>query len=574
MYIEFRGGACIGLVFLMLWLGKWHRRSGVITGAEWIFYRFGNEGWGKCARLAMVLAIVVMTVGGLAYAFKGAGLFLTMFIPLSPFTCSVILMVITTIYTLEAGFYGVVVSDIFQSICIVIGVVFIIILAVTKIAGVNDFGAIAASVTGNADWLSTAPKWHTTMPKGYEQYSYITLIALMYLAKSSIQGLGMGTDPKYFGAKSDRDCGLLSFSSGWFLMMRWPLMLGCAILGIFLVRDLFPDRSVILKSAEFIRYYVPAADATSWSGIIADIMNHPANYPQALTSELKNLLGTDWARKLSLVSFNGIVDAERILPAVILFNIPVGMRGLLIVALLAAAMSTFNAIINAATGYLTRDLYQAYIRPKASNKELIYMSYLFGFLLVTFGMLLSLSTRSINDIWGWIAVSLTSGLAVPTILRLYWWRFNSGGFAIGTIVGLLAAVLQRLLIPQMLEWHQFVYMICTGLVGSIVGTYITRPTDRAVLENFYRTTRPFGLWGPLKNILSPELRELTKKEHFYDLISVPFALIWLITMFLLPMQLMVGQVRSFFITLIPFVVSITGLYFFWYRNLSAFETKK
>jgi len=242
--------------------------------------------------------------------------------------------------------------------------------------------------------------------------------------------------------------------------------------------------------------------------------------------------------------------------------------------LLAAAMSTFNAIINAATGYITRDLYQAYIRPKAGNKELIYMSYVFGFLLVAFGMLLALSTRSINDIWGWIAVSLTSGLAVPTILRLYWWRFNAGGFAIGTIVGLLSAVLQRLLMPQMLEWHQFVYMIGTGLVGSIVGTYLTRPTDRAVLENFYRTTRPFGLWGPLKNVLSPELRELTKKEHFYDLISVPFALVWLITMFLLPMQLMVGQVRSFFITLVPFAVSITGLYFFWYKNLNIFETKK
>ena len=34
LYIEFRGGAVLVLAFLMLWVGKWHRRSGCITGAE------------------------------------------------------------------------------------------------------------------------------------------------------------------------------------------------------------------------------------------------------------------------------------------------------------------------------------------------------------------------------------------------------------------------------------------------------------------------------------------------------------------------------------------------------------
>jgi len=58
LYVEIRGGACMVLVFLMLWTGKWHRRSGVMTGAEWIAFRFGAGFWGNFARLASVFAMV------------------------------------------------------------------------------------------------------------------------------------------------------------------------------------------------------------------------------------------------------------------------------------------------------------------------------------------------------------------------------------------------------------------------------------------------------------------------------------------------------------------------------------
>ena len=118
LYIEIRGGACLVLVFLMLWTGKWHRRSGVMTGAEWIKFRFGEGFWGNFARLASVFAMVIFSLGSLTYAFKGAGLFLSMFFPFTPLQCIIGMMAVTTFYTLMSGFYGVIVTDIFQSLCI------------------------------------------------------------------------------------------------------------------------------------------------------------------------------------------------------------------------------------------------------------------------------------------------------------------------------------------------------------------------------------------------------------------------------------------------------------------------
>jgi len=261
------------------------------------------------------------------------------------------------------------------------------------------------------------------------------------------------------------------------------------------------------------------------------------------------------------------VDPERILPGVLMLNVPVGLRGLILVALLAAAMSTFNAIINASTGFLTRDLYQGYIRPRAKNKELISVSYLFGALLMAAGFVMAYSTKNINDIWGWLTMGLVGGIMIPTVLRLYWWRFNGGGFALGTLVGLATALLQRFLIPQMPEWQQFIYMMVAGLAGSIAATYLTPPTERGVLENFYRTTKPFGLWGPLRQTVSPEEAAAMSREHRYDLISVPFALAWQITMLMLPMLLIIRQFRAAAITGGLLATALVGLYFFWYRKL-------
>ena len=567
IYVEFRGGAGLVLVFLMLWAGKWHRRSGVITGAEWMIFRFGKGSWGHFARLMMVVSSVILNLALLAYSFKGAGLFLSMFLPFSPLVCSLIMLILTGLYTIESGFYGVIFSDIFQSLCIWIGVALIVAIAVSKIAGIGDLGALAASVTGNPNWLSAVPQWRTPMPAGYEQYSFLFMMMLFYLGKTVVQGLGVGTDPRFFGAKSDRDCGRLSFLAGWSLMLRWPLMMSFTVLGLVLVKNLFPDQGVLAQAAALIKSHAGNVAQHQWPELLAKIMNHPHAFPQELISGLTHLLGQNWASKLSLLSYYGTVDPERILPAVLLLNVPVGLRGLLLVALLAAAMSTFNAIINATTAFLTRDLYQGYIRPKAKNKELITASYGFGALVMALGFATAYSTKSINDIWGWITMALVGGTLIPTVLRLYWWRFNGSGFALGTLLGLAGALAQRVFLPRMVEWQQFLFMVAVGIVASLVATYITPPTERGVLEHFYRTTKPFGLWGPLRGSVTDGEAAAMSREHKYDLISLPFALFWQFSMLMLPLLLMVRQYRSSAVVGAMLAVALTGLYFFWYKKL-------
>lgn len=574
LFIEFRGGACLILAVIMVWTGKWHRRSKCITGAEWMLFRFGNNLGGQFAQFFSTVSVIVGTIGMLAYLIKGAGLFLSMFIPLTPFWCAAIMIAITTLYTVTSGFYGVVYTDLFQSGIILFAVIVISAMAFFKVEQVEDFGRIAASVTGNTSWMSSKPQWITHMPTGYEAYQHLILFSFFYLLRNVFGGMGSGNDPRYFGAKNDRECGSLSFLWTFLLMFRWPMMIAFAVLGIFLVQDLFPDQSVLREAAEFIKSNVSGISKNQWPDLLAGILHAPEKYPD-IAEKLKTLLGTDWQQQIQLLSFEGTVDTERILPAVILYNIPVGLRGVIIVALIAASMSTFNATLNMATGFFTRDIYQK-LKPAASNKQLIAASWLFGIAVVFISFIFAYSIPSINSIWGWITMGLGGGLLVPSVLRLYWARFNGGGFTIGTIVGLIAAILNTQIwdalnhffnVGPLNDWKMFIMLLTIGLIASVIGTYITKPTNRETLERFYRMTKPFGLWGDLKNILDEETRKIMAKEHRNDLLSLPFALGWQVTLFLAPMQFIIGNMNAFWITSAAACLCLAGLYIFWYRNL-------
>lgn len=571
LFIEFRGGAVLVLAFMMLWTGKWHRRSNCMTPAEWFIYRYGRGASAQAARVITAVGGVVLNVSLLAYLIQGAGTFLSMFMGFNPRLCALGMVALTTLYTLMSGFYGVVYTDLFQSGIILITVVVIVVMSVGAVAGYDgNLADLAYQVTGSSDWLSSTPSWQTSMPSGYDQYQYLFVFAAFYLLRNILGGMGTGADPRYFGARNERECGILTFFWTWLMTFRWPMMMGFAVLGIFLIHDMFPDQAVLQQTAVLLKTSLGDIPKHLWESKICDIVQHPDNY-STLVPQIQQILGQDWITKLQMVSWEGTVNPERILPAVILNKVTMGWRGLFIVSLVAAAMSTFSPTVNTTVALFTRDIYQAYINPKATNRQLMWASYGFGAFLVGGGFVMAYYTSSINEIWDWIIMGLGGGLAMPGLLRLYWWRFNAGGVVVGTFVGLVGAIVDHYLkmkgIITMPSWVEFIVVTLIGLMGCIVGTYLTKPTDPRIVERFYKTTRPFGIWGPLKKVLDPDVRKSMEREHFYDIVSVPFALLWQICLFLLPMQAIIGTWKPFAVTAALFVISLAALYFTWWKQL-------
>jgi Na+/proline symporter len=238
----------------------------------------------------------------------------------------------------------------------------------------------------------------------------------------------------------------------------------------------------------------------------------------------------------------------------------------LVIALIAAALSTFGSWVNLATGQFVNDFYKRWIRPQAQTRELIFASWGTVVGIVTCSFLFSLTLDSINDIWGWMMMGFGAGFLVPAFLRLYWWRFNGAGSAIGALIGMAAAIVQRLLWPDLNEVWQFVFVLGVGLIASVTVALLTAPTDPAVLRKMYLETRPFGVWGHLKETLSPEERAKTTREHRQDLLALPFALIWQTCLFLAPMLFIIHNWQGFAGATALGLASFLAIWFVWFRH--------
>ena len=113
-FIEIRGGVTLIMAFLMVFMGKWNRRSQVMTQAEWMHFRFGTKREGNIARIIAAVSSIIMTIAMVTYFITGAGKFVGEFLGMEPIFASLIMVTLGMIYTIASGLYGVVWTDVFQ----------------------------------------------------------------------------------------------------------------------------------------------------------------------------------------------------------------------------------------------------------------------------------------------------------------------------------------------------------------------------------------------------------------------------------------------------------------------------
>ncbi len=517
-FIEIRGGVTLIMAFLMVFMGKWNRRSQVMTQAEWMHFRFGTGKEGDTARIIAAISSIIMTIAMVTYFIIGAGKFVGEFLGIEPILASLIMVVLGMIYTVASGLYGVVWTDVFQGVFIFGVILYISGMAMSMVNLPEEFfvsvpmvdGSFTAIKTTLAEWTRITPPSEMSMPSGstFEIYNLFGIAIMFYLFKVTLEGssgAGGYMLQRYFAARSDREAGILSLFWTVLLAFRWPLIASFAMLGIY--HGLNPE-------------------------------------------------------------FGVIADPELVLPTVVKYYVPVGVKGFLIAGLMAAAMSTFDSTVNAGAAYWVKDLYQAYLKPHASEKELLFQSRIISLVIVALALLFSLTIKNINEIWGWITMGIGAGMFIPQVIRWYWWRFNGYGFAIGTAFGMFAALLTKSFAGPIPEYSSFLIASGTSLIGCIIGTYITSPTDEEVLFNFYKVTRPFGFWHNIRNKLPIESLLKINTENKRDIIATFFAVPWQVVLFLTGMMIVLKQWENVLNLSLLLILLSAGLYWFWFRHLS------
>lgn len=500
--------------FYLAFMGKWIRRSGVMTGAEWMYTRFGENRAGDTARLSYTIFAILTITALLGYGAIGMGKFGAIFLPFSPFICAVIILGVTGIYVVAGGFHGIVRVEIVQTIVLSAGAIGFAIIGYRHF----DVEIFSARVSGN--WMNIAPQMRPEELQGVvaggTDYSLFGALVAVWVAKGLLlcfSGPEQLYDfQRFLAARDARDASKLGALWGAIHTVRWPFAMAIAVMAIMGLGN--PELDEALRR-----------------------------------------------------------DPETALPVIIGAMLPVGLVGFMLAALLSGFLATFSSTVNGGAAYLVKDVYQRYISPDASSTTLIRASYVASTLLIATGIVISYFGTSINTAFLWIFGTLAAGILPPNVLRWYWWRLNGWGYAAGVFGGMALSLGQAVMDVSILATPLPLYIgfpviaIASTLITIIV-THLTQPTDDATLDNFYENVQPSGAWSPVRErVLKRNPAFQLESSFSREALNTVLALVAICTLYVGTLYLILHRHTVALICFAVTAVMCLLLYFTWYKHL-------
>lgn len=538
-------------IFVMMFLAVWIRRSKVMTGSEWILTRFGDDRAGRASHLIVAIFAVVAAIGFIAYFFEGVGKFMTVILPWdltlslgntmllsSEHAYALLIIFLTTIYTVKGGMYSVVATEVLQYLIMVLAGILVavysfVVLTDAQIAAVipEEWKNVFFSTELNGFWDGKMASFNELIDtQGYKMFGAFIGMTLFKGIFASIAGPTPSYDmQRILSTRTVKDAAYMSgFTNLVLFVPRYLLIAGVVILALVFI--------------------APELAAQG------------------------NISGN---------------DLEVLLPQVINNHIPVGLKGLLLAGLLAAFMSTFSAFVNSGPAYIVNDIYKKYFKPVASERHYIKASHISSFLVVLLGVIMGFFADSINSITLWITSALYGGYVAANFLKWVWWRFNGWGYFWGMLSGLIVASLQfigdsykddfetgTLLFELVNIPAIYLFPIIFGfsLLGSFLGTYLTAPTKDETLQDFYANVHPWGWWKPVREKMISQGKNISKNKEFgRDMLNCGVGIIWQSSMILMPIFLVVRDYSKAGIWLLVFAVTSLFLKFTWLDKVTNYK---
>jgi Na+/proline symporter len=527
-------------VFVFVFLAVWMRRSNTMTGAQWITFRFGEGRGAKLSHIIIVVFAVVSVLGFMAYFFEGIGKFCTSILPydlsfgLGPLQITneqayaLLVIGVTTVYTLKGGMYSVVATEVLQFVimtlsCLVIGYV-----AYTSVTGEQVAAAVPAGWKDLGFGMELGLDWSGTPYPAVNE-------------KISQDGFGL------FGALF-----MMMLFKGVFASLAGPVP--------------SYDMQRILSTRK-------PSDAAKMSAATIAVMYMPRYLMVAAFA----VLGLVYLQP-EIAAMGGNIDFEKVLPLAINKFVPVGWKGLLLAGLLAAFMGTFAAFVNAAPAYIVNDIYRKYVNPQAPEQKLIRLSILSSLALVCIGVVFGFNAASLNTLTLWITSALYGGYACANMLKWVWWRFNGYGYFGGMLAGLIASTLLLFFKPQILsalgvdgpvpDIYFFPAILGFSLIGCLVGTFSTKPENMEDVKAFYRQTRPWGWWKPVREaVMREDPAFVPNRDLGRDFFNILTGMAWQMAQVVIPIYFMIREHKQLAVWTMVLFVSTYLLKRYWWDRL-------
>jgi Na+/proline symporter len=448
-----------GMLTVFVYAKLW-RRSEVTTDLEFYELRYSGKGAAflrafRAIYLGVFFNVVIMATVSLA-AIKIGGVMLG----LSPVQTLLMASVVTVIYSSLGGLKGVLLTDFFQFFIAIIGSfgAAYFILDLPEVGGLQNL----LSHPNVSDKLDFVPDFDD--PNVYIPL-FILPIAIQWWATwypGAEPGGGGYIAQRMLSAKDEKNAvgATLFFNIAHYALRPWPW--------------------IIIALSSLI--------------VFPNISDMQAAFPDVAVDKLGDDLGY---------------------PAMLTY-LPTGLIGIVLASLIAAVMSTLSTHLNWGSSYIVNDFYLRFVKPEASDKELVAVGRISTVSLMVLSAFLALALSSALGAFN-ILLQIGAGTGLIFILRWFWWRINAyteiSAMAISFVVAIFFEVINPNLglidIPENQAYLKLVYSVSITTVGWLLVTFLTQPEKDEILLKFYRKVHPaaFG-WKKVLDRYPEEKQEI------------------------------------------------------------------
>jgi Na+/proline symporter len=429
-----------GMLTVFVYAKLW-RRSEVTTDLEFYELRYSGKGAAflrafRAIYLGVFFNVVIMATVSLA-AIKIGGVMLG----LSPVQTLLMASVVTVIYSSLGGLKGVLLTDFFQFFIAIIGSfgAAYFILDLPEVGGLQNL----LSHPNVSDKLDFVPDFDD--PNVYIPL-FILPIAIQWWATwypGAEPGGGGYIAQRMLSAKDEKNAvgATLFFNIAHYALRPWPW--------------------IIIALSSLI--------------VFPNISDMQAAFPDVAVDKLGDDLGY---------------------PAMLTY-LPTGLIGIVLASLIAAVMSTLSTHLNWGSSYIVNDFYLRFVKPEASDKELVAVGRISTVSLMVLSAFLALALSSALGAFN-ILLQIGAGTGLIFILRWFWWRINAyteiSAMAISFVVAIFFEVINPNLglidIPDNQAYLKLVYSVSITTVGWLLVTFLTQPEKDEILLKFYRKVHP------------------------------------------------------------------------------------
>jgi solute:Na+ symporter, SSS family len=433
-----------GMLTVFFFARLW-RRARVMTDVEFAEIRYAGRpaaflrGF-RALYLGIAINLIIM-----GWVTRAMIKILTISLGISPVVAVGICFVITVAYSVAAGLWAVLWTDLVQFVIKMSAVIVLAIYAVRAVGGMDALKSkVAAHFGSETAALSVLPLRVTS--SGLEAYAWMPLLALgVFLSMQWWAAYYPGAEPggggyvaqRIFSAKTERDGVLatLLFQVAHYALRPWPWII---------------------------------------TGLATVLLYPGGRLP------------------------NGTVDAEGAYVQAFVDLLPTPWRGFMLAGFAAAYMSTIGTHLNWGASYLVNDFYKRFLKKDGSEKHYVAVGRTATVLLFLLSIVVTSQLSSVERAWEFL-LAIGAGTGLVLILRWYWWRINAWSEISAMVtsfvvsLALMATVKPRFAAtdPNGTAWVMILTVAITTVVWLAV-TMLTAPEPQEKLDSFYRRVRPGG----------------------------------------------------------------------------------